>query len=493
MNEIIRTAGIDKSFPGVHALDHVDFVLEKGSVHALLGENGAGKSTFIKLLGGFYRCDEGEIYFGGEKVSFKDPKDSIEKGIGIVHQELNLAENLTVADNLFLGRMPKRKLRVADEKEMEKRAKEMFAELGIKIDPDQKVGELSIAQQQLIEILRVLSLNAKVVIMDEPTSSLSLAETQILFRLVEKLVEKGISIIYISHKLEEIFEICTDITVLRDGKKIKTLKVAETDKEELVKLMVGRETVNTRVNRGGISEDILLECRGMLNHKLKNVSFSIKKGEIFGISGLVGAGKTEIAEAIYGLDKLYRGDILLEGTQINPIKSDRMCRMGVGYLPEDRKHDGLFLNLGVRENMSVSAARKFSRFGVIDKKKEQAELEEQIAKLKTKAASLAQPAKNLSGGNQQKLILSRWLMLDNLKLLIIDEPTRGIDIGAKYEIYQILNELAHHDVGILVLSSEIAELQMLCDRIAVMKEGEMMCILDGESCDQETIMSYSLE
>lgn len=492
-NAVIQVVGMDKSFPGVHALDKVDFILEKGTIHALLGENGAGKSTFIKLLGGFYTCDIGDIYFEGKKTCFKSPKESIESGIGIIHQELNLAENLSIAENLFLGRMPCSKLGVIDKKYMHRKALEMLEGLGISLEPELKVNKLCIAQQQLIEILRVLSLDAKVVIMDEPTSSLSLAETKILFRLIHQLTEKGISIIYISHKLEEIFEICTDITVLRDGKKVKSLKVKDTNKEELIKLMVGRETTNSRVERNAVDSNMVLECENLLNHKLRDVSFCVKRGEIFGVSGLVGAGKTEIAKAIFGLDELYKGKISLNGLNITGLKSDQICKMGIGYLPEDRKHDGLFLDLSVKANMSISSIKKFTHFGVINSDAEEQELEEQIKKLHTKTSSLAQITKNLSGGNQQKLILSRWLMIDNLKLLIIDEPTRGIDVGAKYEIYNILNELTKQGVSILVMSSEIEELQILCDRIGVVKSGKLMCILDGENCDQETIMLYSLD
>ncbi|MGI6778130.1 MAG: sugar ABC transporter ATP-binding protein [Acetivibrionales bacterium] len=493
-NFLVEAKNIDKSFPGVYALKKVDFSLKKGSVHALLGENGAGKSTFIKILGGIYQSDGGELFIEGKKVDINNPAEAISKGISIIHQELNLADNLSIAENIFFGRLPSKSFGVVDRKTLYNKADELLKKVGLNIGADTKVRFLSIAQQQLIEILKAISLDAKILVMDEPTSSLSPGEIEVLFNIIRELKANGIGIIYVSHKLDEIFDVCDMVTILRDGEKIKDLEVRNTNSQELISLMVGRELKSDYKREGSCitEKEEVLNVRGFSNWKLKDINFSVKKGEILGFSGLMGAGKTEIARALFGLDPLFKGEMSVGNERMEKITPQCCKKNGIGYVPEDRKSEGLFLSLGVNTNMSISTLEQYSNIGIVSKRNERKKVHEQINALKIKTPSQIQKVSNLSGGNQQKVILSRWLLSDNLKVLIIDEPTRGIDVGAKFEIYNILSSLADRGLAIIIMSSEIEELLYICDRIAVLREGRITAELDRSEACQENIMKFAV-
>lgn len=489
---LIETHNISKSFPGVYALKNMDFSLEKGEIHALLGENGAGKSTFIKILAGMYQPDCGNIEVEGMDTTFKNPSESINKGISVIHQELNLASNISVAENIFLGRFPQLLFGVVKRKSMFHQSKIILEKVGLNVSPNTRVVGLSIAQQQLLEIAKALSLDAKVLIMDEPTSSLSPNEIKKLFSIMRELKSQGIGIIYVSHKLDELFEVCDSVTVLRDGEKVKTLKISETNHDELISLMVGRKVDNSYTRVSGAGNEIILQVDNISNDKLDNISFQLKKGEILGFSGLMGAGKTEIARAVFGIDQVTSGEVYIDGKKLPPRSPSKSKEFGIGFLPEDRKRDGLFLSLSVKMNMTISILNQITKSGVISKSKEIKCADEQVDALKIKTPSLVQKINNLSGGNQQKVILARWLLSNKLKVLIIDEPTRGIDVGAKFEIYHILNELAKQGVSIIAMSSEMQELFNICDRIIVLREGKITAELSKDEANQENIMKNSI-
>lgn len=489
---LIETFNISKSFPGVQALKGMDFQLKEGEIHALLGENGAGKSTFIKILAGIYAPNCGSIILDGREVNLQIPADSIKKGISVIHQELNLASNISVAENIFLGRLPHKALGVVSKRTLHKEAKKLLEKVGLDVSPSTRVRSLSIAQQQLLEIAKSLSLDAKVLIMDEPTSSLSPNEIKLLFNIMRELKANGIGIIYVSHKLEELFEICDSVTVLRDGEKIKSLAIKDTCKEELINLMVGREVNNSYTRSCRASDETILKVEGLSNYKLDNISFDLKKGEILGFSGLMGAGKTEISRAIFGIDRISEGAVYIDDRKLPPGNPAKSREYGIGFVPEDRKQEGLFLPLSVKENMTVSTLSQISRYRIISRTNESKNANLQIEALKIKTPSLAQKICNLSGGNQQKVILSRWLLSKKLKVLIVDEPTRGIDVGAKFEIYNILSDLSKQGVSIIVMSSEMQELLNLCDRIIVLREGRITAELSKEEANQESIMKHSI-
>ena len=490
---LLEARNVSKNFPGVRALDDVHIQVKKGEVHALLGENGAGKSTLIKILGGIYHPDHGEIYMDGGKVKIENAKDAIDLGISIIHQELNLAENMSVAENVFFGRLPHTKGGIVNRKELEKRAGEILRKIGLNIDVNTKVRFLSIAKKQMLEIGKSLSLNARIIIMDEPTSSLCPEEISLLFHIIRELKSQGISIVYISHKLEEIFEICDRITVLRDGKNAGTVETADTGKEQLIKMMVGREANLTYKREGCGSGETVLEVHDLCTDKLRGITFSVQKGEIVGFSGLMGAGKSETARALFGIDPIRGGRVVLCGKDISKKPPHENVKNGMGYIPEDRKKDGLFLNLSLNENMTVSAVEQYTKRMAIDARHEQSESLKNIKKLSIKTPSLKQKIRNLSGGNQQKVIIARWLMKKGLKVLVIDEPTRGIDVGAKFEIYSILSSLAKSGIALLVMSSEIEELTNISDRIVILREGKITAVLNGKETDQMEIMKYSVK
>ncbi len=489
---LLEAKNISKDFPGVKALDNVHLEIKQGEIHALLGENGAGKSTLIKILGGIYHQDKGEIFVDGNKIKIESAKDAINLGISVIHQELSLAENMTVAENIFFGRIPKNKFGLVKRKELEEKTSGILEKIGLKVKPSHKVRFLSIAKKQMLEIGKSLSLNARLIIMDEPTSSLSPEEINILFDIIRDLKSHGISVVYISHKLEEIFAVCDKITVLRDGQYIDTVNTVDTDKDSLINLMVGREA-NLEYNRESCAkENNMLNVQGLFTDKLKEISFCAKQGEIVGFSGLMGAGKSELARALFGVDEILKGEIAINGENIKYVKPENSLKNGVGYVPEDRKLEGLFLNLTVKENMTISSVKQFKQGVVIKKTKETVNANKQVDALSIKTPSLKQKIRNLSGGNQQKVIIARWLLKEGLKILIIDEPTRGIDVGAKFEIYGIISKLAQKGVTVLVMSSEIEELTNLSDRIIVLREGKITAVLEGEDMEQTQIMKYSV-
>lgn len=489
---LVRTKGITKHFPGVRALSEVDFELDRGEIHAILGENGAGKSTLIKILAGFFKPDEGTIEIEDKLISFDTPHDSITAGIGVIHQELNLALNLSIAENIYFGRLPQNRIGIVNKKKLYSDSEKILRKIGMDINPATKVRFLSIAQQQLVEIAKAISQNAKIVIMDEPTSSLSPKEIALLFDIMRELKQHGIGIIYVSHKLDELFAVCDKVTILRDGCHIKTLDIANTNEEEMIRLMVGRCVTNL-VNRSNETQiDVAMKVTGLTSYKLKNISFNIHKGEIIGFSGLMGAGKTEVARAIFGLDSIENGDIEINGKSLKTGKPHLSRQNGLGFVPEDRKQDGIYAGLSVQNNMTISTLNQVSMMGKINSSKEELAVNNQIEILRIKTPSLRQKIANLSGGNQQKVILSRWLLSENLKVLIIDEPTRGIDVCAKFEIYQIMSELAQKGIAIIVMSSEMQELIGLCDRIFVLKEGQIRGEVNKLDASEETLLRYAV-
>ena len=496
MNDVLLEArGIVKEFPGVKALDDVQFELRKNEVHCLLGENGAGKSTMMKIFAGIYKATSGEILLRGEPVIFENTKEAQAVGIGIIHQELNLCKHLTVAQNIFLGREKVTSCGVVNEAEMNRMAKEVLDSFHEGIDPKSKISELSISKQQIVEIAKSLSQNAEIIIMDEPTSSLSGREVEELFNIIHKLREDGKGIIYISHKLDELKEISDRVTVFRDGKYIETVDFENTTVDNLVTMMVGRSIEDKfPYVAPNNSRHKLLEIKDLtVEGLIKDVSFDIFGGEALGIFGLVGAGRTEVAKTIFGAIKKSSGDIIMYGRSLN-ITSERMAiKEGIVYAPEDRKKEGLAVKMTVAENLVLpTLADISSAFGVISKKRQSARSLKKVDELRIKTPSIEQIVNNLSGGNQQKIVIGKWLMHDP-KVIIFDEPTRGIDVNAKVEFYKIFNALKLKGVGVVIISSELPEILGLTDRILVMAGGKSRAILNtrDESTTQEKIMHYA--
>ncbi|MBA9026354.1 sugar ABC transporter ATP-binding protein [Peribacillus huizhouensis] len=489
---IIELKHITKSFSGVKALTDVSLTVHPGSVHALVGENGAGKSTLMKILTGAYSKSSGEIFYKGEKVENMDPKTSKKLGIHCIYQELNVANYLTVAENVFLGSQPVNKLGLIDWKQMNQTAKEIFASLQINLDPKQMAKDISIAQKQMIEIARAISQDAKILIMDEPTSSLSERETEILLSLVTELKNKGVSILYISHRMDEIFKVCDTVTVLRDGKYIKSLPMSEVkDVDSLVELMVNRK-MESYFNKieVPIGETILdvqnLSKTGVLN----NINFNLRSGEILGIAGLVGSGRTEIAQALFGMLKKDAGEILIDNKKVEIKGPSDAIKLGIGFVTENRKETGLVLKQTVRDNISLPNLRKYTTNLFINKKAEKKESEDYKKKLNIKTRSIEQTISTLSGGNQQKAIISRW-MIQEPRILILDEPCRGVDVGAKAEIFAQISKLAEQGVGIIMISSEIAEIVGMSDRTIVMREGTLAGELEKDMITSDNILKLA--
>ena len=492
MGDILNMKGISKSFPGVKALDNVHLDVKEGTVHAVMGENGAGKSTLMKVLFGQYQPDEGEILFEGKKVQFKSVKDAVEHGISMIYQELSPINDLSIAENMFVGRYPK-KNGFVDWKEMYRSCEEIFRRWGLDYDPHQQMKTLKTADVQMIEIMKAISFNARLVIMDEPSSSISQREVEKLYGFIRTLIKEGITVIIITHKLDEVFTISDEVTVLRDGQYIGTCPTKELDRAKLIKMMVGREMNNVFPTRDVHIGEPLLEVRGLNNGpKVQNISFTLHKGEVLGFAGIVGAGRTETMRAIFGLDPHTSGEILLEGKPIQ-IKSVRdAIRHDILMATESRKDDGLVLCRSVEENIMLPSLYRRSRHGFLRVKEDRAAALEASRQLSVKTSSITTMANFLSGGNQQKVILCKWLMM-NPKVLILDEPTRGIDVGAKAEIYQIIMDLASRGVGVLLVSSEMEEVMNLSDRVIVMCEGQINGILNKEEVTQEKIMGFASE
>ena len=485
---------ITKRFPGVLALSNVNFTLRKGEVHALLGENGAGKSTLMKILSGVYQPDEGDIIFEGKPVSFSDPLSAQNAGITIIHQEFNLFPELTVEENIFIGiEFCKNNRWRLDEKQQRQAATEILQKLNLNISPETLVSDLTVAQQQMVEIAKAISVNAKILIMDEPTAALTETEIESLFQVTRLLKAQGTGIVYISHRLEELALIADRATVMRDGQYIDTVDYETVKISELIAMMVGRELGNIYPRREARThQEPVLEVNGLTRKGvLNNIDFTLNRGEILGFAGLMGAGRTELARAIFGADPIDSGTIKLNGKTIVIKGISDAIAQGISYLTEDRKKEGLALNLSVERNIMLGNYPEYAdRFGHVDSKRCQQTSEEQVRTLRIKTPHLEQAALNLSGGNQQKIIIARWVCKDT-DILIFDEPTRGIDVGAKLEIYELMNRLVAKGKSIIMISSELPEVLGMCDRILVMRSGRITGELTADNATQEKIMQYA--
>jgi ribose transport system ATP-binding protein/inositol transport system ATP-binding protein len=482
---------IHKSFPGVKALSGVNFELESGEIHALLGENGAGKSTLINILGGIYLPDDGEIYIEGKKADIHDVKSSQNHGIAIIHQELVLVPHMSIAENIFLGREPRGKMGVVDKKRMIREAADYLRIVGLEIPSYQMVNRLSIAQRQMVEIAKAISFNSKILIMDEPTSSLTEKEVQILFATMNRLRQEGVGIIYISHRISELFEVTDRVTVIRDGIYVGTKKTKETNTDELVAMMVGRNLENYYTRTFHDLGDVALEVRNIVRHGVfHGVSFHVQKGEILGFAGLVGAGRSEIFRSIIGIDPLDGGEIFINGRQVGRLTPGGAQDLGMVLVPEDRKKEGLILINSVRFNITLAVLRQFIKGISLNRKKEIGIVEGQARQLRVKAASYSIKVGSLSGGNQQKVVFGK-ILASNPDILVLDEPTRGIDVGAKADIYEIINNLAKKGISIIIISSELNEIINMCDRILVMHQGTISGSLMREDFSQKKIMQYA--
>ncbi len=489
-NKILELKGIDKSFPGVHALKEVDLDLYSGEILALVGENGAGKSTLMKIISGVYHADSGEMFYKGAKVEVSNTKKAQQMGISIIHQELNLMNDLTVAQNVFLGREGKSFF--TNDAVINKKTQELLDLFKITFKPTDKVGDLTVGKQQMVEIVKAVSFESNVLILDEPTAALTETEIAELFHIMRDLQSKGIAMIYVSHRMNEIEEISDRITVLRDGAKITTLGTKETDLDTIIEAMVGRTIFSEPKQKSNVSADaeVVLEVKNLASDVVKDVSFELRKGEILGFAGLMGAGRTEVARLLFGADKKTAGQVLLHGKEVNIHSPKDAVKAGIAYLSEDRKRYGLALGLSVADNMVMADLDNFSKLGFVDQKKIRQVSDEYIEKITIKTPSINQLIKNLSGGNQQKVIIAKWL-IKNCEVIIFDEPTRGIDVGAKSEIYKLMNELAEQGKSIIMISSELEEILRMSDRIVVMCEGVHTGLLGIEEADQETIMKYA--
>ncbi len=489
---ILEMRQIRKTFPGVVALDKVDFELRRGEVHILLGENGAGKSTLMKILSGAYQKTEGQIILDGAEVEIKNPKHAQTLGISTVYQEFNLIPHLSIGENIFLGREPVRFAGLIDQRAILQEAKSALSGLGLTLNPRKSVKELRVAEQQMVEVAKALSLDARILIMDEPTAALTEHEITELFATICRLKDKGVSIVYISHRMEELFEIGDRVTVLRDGRSVGTHAVLDISKTELIRLMVNRELTELfpkeHATRGA---EVLRVERLSTKSGLKEISFSLHKGEVLGVAGLLGAGRTELARAIFGLDETSSGSIYVNGV-VRKMNSPRSAiKSGIGFLTEDRKSQGLVLPLSVERNLCLSSVDKFSRWGIMHSSEERQAATRYVEELRIKTPSLDQKVVFLSGGNQQKVVLSKWLC-SQAEVFIFDEPTRGVDVGAKAEIYQLMNRLTAAGVAIMMISSELLEVLGMSDRVMVMRGGRIAGEFSAGECTQERILQCAL-
>ena len=489
---VLEMRRIGKTFPGVVALNDVDFELRPGEVHILLGENGAGKSTLMKILSGAYQKSAGQILLDGSEVEIKNPKHAQTLGISTIYQEFNLIPHLSVGENIFLGREPARLPGVIDQRAIFQQATRALTDLGLALNPRKLVKELRVAEQQMVEVAKALSLDARILIMDEPTAALTEHEIKELFATIRSLKEKGVAIVYISHRMEELFEIGDRVTVLRDGRSVGTYDVAAINKSELIRLMVNRELTDLFPKEKVATGPEVLRVEGLSTETgLKDINFSLHKGEVLGISGLLGAGRTELARAIFGLDKITSGTIYLDGAPRKVDSPRRAINAGIGFLTEDRKSQGLVLPLSVKENLCLSSVDKFSSWGVMNATKEQQAGDRYVKELRIRTPSLNQKVVFLSGGNQQKVVLSKWLCSE-AEIFIFDEPTRGVDVGAKTEIYQLMNRLTASGVAIIMISSELLEVLGMSDRILVMRGGRVTGEFSAAEATQERILQCAL-
>ena len=487
----IEMRGIDKSFGSNQVLKQAGFTLESGEVHALMGENGAGKSTLMKILTGVYTKDAGTVLVDGKEVNYKNPQEAEKAGIVFIYQELNVMFDLTVEENLFMGKEIHGKFGICDKKAMQKKAQEALNILGVNISPKTVMAELSVGQQQMVEICKALMADAKVIIMDEPTAALTQSETAALFKVIESLRKKGVSMVYISHRMEEIFELCDRITVLRDGSYIGVKNIPETNMNEIVKMMIGREIGERYPSRNvKIGKEVLKVKELTRKGTFHDVNFSVRAGEVLGVSGLMVAGRTEIMQAIFGNLSYESGTIEIDGKEVKISNPRQAMEHGIGFITEDRKTEGLMLDKSIRENISLCNLRRISKSSVISREAEKNMVAEAIKDLHIKCFGSYHECNNLSGGNQQKVVLAKWI-LTNPKILILDEPTRGVDIGAKKEIYSIINKLAAQGVAIIMVSSELPEVLGMSDNIMVVREGEVRGIISYEEANQERVMTLA--
>lgn len=486
-NYILTLKNITKEFPGVKALDDVTINIERGTIHGLVGENGAGKSTLIKVLAGIYQPNKGEIILDGKPCRFNSPIEARRAGISVVHQEIKLAEPLSVAENMFLGNV-QLKNGLVDWKGMRRRAREIVEDLGMDIDINAQVSSLTVAKKQIVEIMHAINNNSRILIMDEPSAVLTDRELEVMFRIVKQLRDKGITIIYISHRLDEIFGLCSNVSVLRDGRHIDTIPVASIDRQGLINMMVGREMGQEYPKEVGNVGGTILEVKNLSRGILQDISFEVKSGEVFGISGLVGAGRTELARAILGIDKPESGEVYVRGKKVHYRTFADAIRDGLGLIPEDRKLQGLVQIMSVKRNTTLVNMKRVLRAGVISSSLEEELSKEYTDKLHVVTPSMETEVQYLSGGNQQKVVIAKWLF-QNSEILFLDEPTRGIDVGAKAEIYRLINRMAKEGKTIIMISSEMPELLGMCDRIMVMHEGHKMGELNAAEATQEKIMA----
>lgn len=486
-NYILTLKNITKEFPGVKALDDVTINIERGTIHGLVGENGAGKSTLIKVLAGIYQPNKGEIILDGKPCRFNGPIEARRAGISVVHQEIKLAEPLSVAENMFLGNV-QLKNGLVDWKGMRRRAREIVEDLGMDIDINAQVSSLTVAKKQIVEIMHAINNNSRILIMDEPSAVLTDRELEVMFRIVKQLRDEGITIIYISHRLDEIFGLCSNVSVLRDGCHIDTIPVASVDRQGLINMMVGREMGQEYPKEVGNVGGTILEVKNLSRGILQDISFEVKSGEVFGISGLVGAGRTELARAILGIDKPESGEVYVRGKKVHYRTFADAIRDGLGLIPEDRKLQGLVQIMSVKRNTTLVNMKRVLRAGVISSSLEEKLSKEYADKLHVVTPSMETEVQYLSGGNQQKVVIAKWLF-QNSEILFLDEPTRGIDVGAKAEIYRLINRMAKEGKTIIMISSEMPELLGMCDRIMVMHEGHKMGELNAAEATQAKIMA----
>ena len=487
-NVILKLENIIKTYPGVTALDGVTIEINRGEVHAIVGENGAGKSTLIKTCTGAVKPDSGNIIIDSNTFKSLTPKESANQGIAVIYQEFNLVGELSIAENIYLGRALRKGITI-DRKKMVEKSRAIFNQFGLDINPEELVRNLTVGYQQIVEIAKAMSQDAKILIMDEPSAPLTNQEVEAMYKIVDRLKEKGVTIIYISHRMNEIFRLSDRVTVMRDGEKIETLDTSSTDINTLVKLMVGRELNETYPGRDfPIMEDILLEVKDLNGNGLHDINFKIRKGEVLGFAGLIGAGRTELAELIFGIKHAVSGTIYMNGKVLNCKSPKQAIDNGIALVPEDRKKLGAHLDISVRENTSIAILQRISKNSVVDKTKENEIAEYYREFLRIKTPHLEQKVKNLSGGNQQKVIIGKWLASDP-DLIILDEPTRGIDVGAKFEIYSLVNSLVSEGKTILMISSEMEEIMGMSDRIIVLSEGRITGEFNKKDFDQEKIMA----
>lgn len=486
---VLEMKDISKKFPGVLALDHANLEIKKGEVHILLGENGAGKSTLIKILAGAYSRDSGEIFFEGKKLGNLSPKQVQTLGISTIYQEFNLIPHLNIAENIFLGKEPLSH-GLLDKKELYKKATEIINRLDLNIDVRRKISDLSVAQQQMVEVAKALAFGAKIIIMDEPTATLTDTEINSLFDTIKKITSQGGSIIYISHRMEEFERIGDRITIMRDGKTLRTVKVGEMSMNDMIGLMAGRKITEQYPPYEANPQEEVLKVDHLTTDKVTDISFTLHKGEILGFAGLVGSGRTEIARGIIGVDPLKSGTITVFGEEVKIHSPKDAIKKSIAYLPESRKEEGLILKMGIQDNITIASLSAYEQALVLNKGKEKEDSEYYRNKLEIKIASLKQKVEDLSGGNQQKVVMAKWL-LSKCKILIFDEPTRGIDAGAKYEIYKLINSLTAAGTAVIVISSDLPEVLNLSTRICIMHRGRMAGMLNREEATQENILKYA--